>query len=422
MSSIRAEREEPNLVPAVRFTQELPMLSAELGQALRDDQASIRGDVLLWQRWVRYLAVGALVLVASLLGLVTARAILPLAGVVVAYAAVVALSSVVVRRTPDRRAAAWFPGLLLVADVLMLCGFVYLTSPPEQSLRILLLGLVPLQLGAFYFGRRSGALAAAVAIAGYVAVALAAPPFLAGPRPGVITVAFNTLLSALIALVLIQTCGGIRQRIDDLRMYCKVVERGEMARLPQVAAERWPDELTLLARGVRSMHAQLAEQIGSDPLTGCMNRRALELKLRSDLRYARRRGSSVGVVAVDLDYFKEINDSHGHPAGDRVLQQVAEIMRATARDTDSVARVGGDEFVIVLPDTAWQGAITFAERLRRHVDDRVFGPAGATLRLTVSIGVALARGSDPTSADMLLQEADTALYKAKTAGRNRVFS
>jgi diguanylate cyclase (GGDEF)-like protein len=84
--------------------------------------------------------------------------------------------------------------------------------------------------------------------------------------------------------------------------------------------------------------------------------------------------------------------------------------------------VGGDEFVIVLPDTGWQGALTFAERLRRRVDDFSFGPPGMALSLTVSVGVALGRGSDPITADMLLNDADTALYKAKTAGRNRVFS
>jgi diguanylate cyclase (GGDEF)-like protein len=108
--------------------------------------------------------------------------------------------------------------------------------------------------------------------------------------------------------------------------------------------------------------------------------------------------------------------------GDVVLQQLAGIMKATARDTDCVARFGGDEFVIVLPDTGWQGALTFAERLRRRVDDFTFGPVGTPVSTTISIGVALGRGSDPISTDMLLKEADAALYKAKTAGRNRVFS
>ena len=148
----------------------------------------------------------------------------------------------------------------------------------------------------------------------------------------------------------------------------------------------------------------------------------IEAKLRADLRQARRRGSTIAVAAIDLDTFKEINDAKGHAVGDVVLSQVAGIMKQTARDTDCVARVGGDEFVIVLPDTGWQGALTFAERLRRRVDEFTFGPPGAALSLTISVGVALGRGTDAITADMLLNDADTALYKAKTAGRNRVFS
>jgi len=144
--------------------------------------------------------------------------------------------------------------------------------------------------------------------------------------------------------------------------------------------------------------------------------------LRVDLRQARRRNTTVAVTAIDVDHFKEINDSRGHLVGDIVLQQLAGIMKQTARDTDAVARFGGDEFVIILPDTGWQGALTFAERLRRRVDDFTFGPPGTPMSTTISVGVALARGTDPISTDMLIKEADAALYKAKAAGRNRVFS
>ncbi|HEY9228348.1 MAG TPA: GGDEF domain-containing protein, partial [Gemmatimonadaceae bacterium] len=218
------------------------------------------------------------------------------------------------------------------------------------------------------------------------------------------------------------TFGGFRERIDKLRMYCKFVERAEMVAPPPLPTEPWPDDLTLLGNSFQSMHARLAEQVGSDPLTGCLNRRSLEARLRADLRSARRRGTTVAVAAVDLDHFKEINDTRGHGVGDLVLQQIAEIMKTTARDTDAVARYGGDEFVVILPDTGWQGALTFADRLRRRVDDFSFGPSNTPTRLTVSVGVALARGSDSVSPEGLLQEADAALYRAKTAGRNRVFS
>ena len=97
-------------------------------------------------------------------------------------------------------------------------------------------------------------------------------------------------------------------------------------------------------------------------------------------------------------------------------------MHDTARDTDVVARLGGDEFVIVLPDTGWQGALTFAERLRRRVDEFDFAAPHSPGPITISLGVALARGTAPVSPELLLQEADRSLYKAKSGGRNRIFA
>ncbi len=121
-----------------------------------------------------------------------------------------------------------------------------------------------------------------------------------------------------------------------------------------------------------------------------------------------------------MDHFKSINDSFGHPFGDYVLQAVSEIMKETARDTDAVARPGGDEFILVLPDTGWQGATAFAERLRRNVDDHIFGDDMTSLQVTISVGVAVARavGDQPPSA--LLADVDRSLYRAKSAGRNRI--
>ena len=406
----------------MRVTQELPMVSVELGEALLVEQANLRREVLLWQRWVRYLALGAMVLLSLLYSSTMQDALIPLALLAGGYIGVVLSTAWALENSPSRAAQRWIPSLLLTADIAALACFVYLTSDPQQFHRILLLGFLSIQLGVFYFGRAHGTLAAVLTIGAYLLVALGVPAFVPGPRPATVSVAFNVTLFAMISGVLIYTFGSFRERMDALRMYCKVVERGEVATLPQLGAERWPDELTLLARSFQAMHARLAEQVGSDPLTGCMNRRSLEGRLRSDLRQARRRGSSVAVVAVDLDHFKEINDSRGHPVGDIVLQQLAGIMKVTARDTDSVARFGGDEFVIILPDTGWQGGLTFAERLRRCVDDYSFGPPDAPVTTTISVGVALGRGTDATSADALLKEADAALYKAKTAGRNRVFS
>jgi diguanylate cyclase (GGDEF)-like protein len=235
-------------------------------------------------------------------------------------------------------------------------------------------------------------------------------------------VALTTLVFVLVSGVIVLVFGSFRERMNELRLFCKLVEDGELTAKLAATKAPHPDDLTLLARSFEAMRDRFAEQIGTDPLTGCVNRRALENRLRTDWRLAKRRGSHVAVVAIDLDNFKTINDSRGHPVGDVVLQQLAGIMKSTARDTDTVARLGGDEFVIVLPDTGWEGAVTFAERVRRRVQDYAFGRENAPVAATVSIGVALARGTDPISPDVLLHEADRSLYKAKTGGRNRVYS
>jgi diguanylate cyclase (GGDEF)-like protein len=410
-------------IDGVEVTRELPLVSPELSRALIAERDTLRSEVLLWQRWVRYLALGALVLLTLVFGTSVDAVLVPLSVLSVGYIGVVMSTAWILQHGPERRTRAWFPAVLLATDIITLSGFVYLTSPPAQAYRILLFGFLSMQLGVFYFGRRHGVLAATLTIATYLMVTLVLVPAVPGAlEVRRLSVAFNVTLFALISTVLIHTFGSFRERMDALRIYCKVVERGEAAALPQLGAEKWPDELTLLARTFQAMHVRLAEQIGSDPLTGCLNRRSLEAKLRADLRQARRRGSTIAVASIDLDTFKEINDAKGQAVGDVVISQVAGIMKRTARDTDCVARVGGDEFVILLPDTGWQGALTFAERLRRRVDEFSFGPPGAGLSLTISVGVALGRGTDAITADTLLNDADTALYKAKTAGRNRVFS
>lgn len=421
-STARAERNDSAVNPLARVTQELPLVSAELGETLLRDQGALRREVLLWQRLVRYLAIGTLVLLWLAFGASVEQSVLPIAIVAVGYVALVMLTGWALGKHLAPGLQAWFPSMLITADVIAITCFCYVTSAPQQFHRVLLLGILSVQLGVFYFGRRHGVLAAGLTVLAYLYATIFAPAFIVGPRPTSMAVAFNATLFLLVSTVLVYTFGSFRERMDALRMYCKVAEAGEVASVPRVGDDRWPDELTLLARSFDSMRVRLAEEIGSDPLTGCFNRRSLESRLRSDLRHAKRRGATVAVAAIDVDLFKEINDTRGHPVGDLVLQQLAGIMKATARETDSVARFGGDEFVIVLPDTGWQGALIFAERLRRRVDDFAFGPAGAPMSLTISVGVTLWKPSDPIAPDVILQQADTALYKAKAGGRNRVFS
>ena len=164
----------------------------------------------------------------------------------------------------------------------------------------------------------------------------------------------------------------------------------------------------------------LAQKLSrTDDLTGLNNRRAFTSLGTRALDQARRYNRALALIMFDIDRFKVINDTHGHAAGDRVLQEVAVVVLRNARSADVASRIGGEEFAVLLPETDRSQAVTFAERLRRELEQLELAHDGATLRFTCSFGVA-ARGEDVAVLDTLLKLADEALYRAKRAGRNRV--
>ena len=408
-------------IGALGMTVELPVSNPELEETLRRDRESLVRDALLWQRWVRYAGLLAVVVLALVLGERANRAMLvPVASVALAYVLCVALTGEQVRRATAVHRSV--PALLVTADVLALASLVWLSGSPAVATRFLVGALLVVQLAVFYFGRTLGIYAATLSALAYVVVARVLPPQAPGAAPVLRDVAFTVGLFALVSAVLISAYGSFRERMNRLRLFCKLVEDGDLHPVLDLGMDKRPDDLTLLAQSFDAMRERLGEQIGTDPLTGCLNRRALETRLRAELRQARRRSNTLAILAIDVDHFKEINDTHGHPFGDLVLTDLAGIMQMTARDTDAVARLGGDEFIVVLPDTGWEGALIFAERMRRRVDEHTFASAKASMRLTISVGVALARGADAVSPATLLQDADQSLYKAKSAGRNRVFA
>lgn len=156
----------------------------------------------------------------------------------------------------------------------------------------------------------------------------------------------------------------------------------------------------------------------TDALTGLLARGYLIERLEDELKRAQRHHAPLACLFVDVDGLKALNDGYGHLAGDRALQAVAHVLKTEARVTDIVGRIGGDEFIAVLPQTASQGAYVAAERIRREVESCALESAGTHLRLTVSIGV-YAKIPSEVSVENCLRGADEALHESKTRGKDR---
>jgi diguanylate cyclase (GGDEF)-like protein len=173
-----------------------------------------------------------------------------------------------------------------------------------------------------------------------------------------------------------------------------------------------------LAAQMRAAVVRLESDARTDPLTGIDNRRALRDEFERELARSERTRRPLALVVLDLDHFKRYNDAFGHPTGDRALKQVAMILEDITRSVEVTARIGGEEFAIVAPDTDEAGGIALAERLRLGVQSEF---AGSDPPLTLSCGVAVHSPGQPRYDD-LIEAADRALYAAKRAGRNRVAS
>jgi two-component system, cell cycle response regulator len=164
----------------------------------------------------------------------------------------------------------------------------------------------------------------------------------------------------------------------------------------------------------------LRQLASRDQLTGLLNRREFDRLLPNDCQRARHLGPGLGLLMVDIDHFKAINDAHGHPAGDAVLQEVARRITAAVRSGDRVARFGGEEFALALLKTTPEGALEVAERVRAAVArEPIAASAAVELAVTVSAGLAFWPAEARTEAE-LISAADRALYAAKQRGRNRV--
>jgi diguanylate cyclase (GGDEF)-like protein/PAS domain S-box-containing protein len=204
-----------------------------------------------------------------------------------------------------------------------------------------------------------------------------------------------------------------------LAMVADITARKDAERLLQEAKDELEQRVDERTRQLLEANRRLEELAMRDPLTGLLNRRALQERLDQELSRARRHGTPLSALVLDVDHFKQINDSAGHDAGDAVLRQLGGLLEEIVRDGDIVARYGGEEFVVVAPHTAQQGALVLAERIRGRVEATKCNSRSWFGRVTVSVGTAELEQA-PASAESLLTRADAAMYQAKHQGRNRV--
>jgi len=250
------------------------------------------------------------------------------------------------------------------------------------------------------------------------------------------------LLGALGSAVAMLVARRLARPIEDVTAAADRIGRSEDARtLPDLSGSR---EVVELSRALRELvvrvgsysarladaertkvrladeKARLRQLAAADPLTGCLNRRGFEEVAGAALEAARREGTPMTVLTLDVDHFKRINDAHGHAAGDEVLRAVADAARAVVRETDPVARFGGEEFVMLLQGADAGQALACAERLRLRLEAAVVRFGDAEIRLTASVGCAPVDLDEADAVARAVERADGALYAAKRNGRNRV--
>ncbi|MGI5243419.1 diguanylate cyclase [Dactylosporangium sp. CA-139066] len=200
-------------------------------------------------------------------------------------------------------------------------------------------------------------------------------------------------------------------RYDDESQALRSAEREEQARLTQLVFE---------SREGRREAVRFREMALRDALTGLYNRRFVDAQLPALLARAAHRGTAMSAALVDVDFFKRVNDTLSHEVGDLVLQRIATLLAGAVDEPATVARLGGEEFVVVLPDSSAPDALTRCERLRRAVQDHDWSELTGALPVTVSVGVSTVGAEGGPTAAALLSQADRNLYAAKRSGRNRV--
>jgi diguanylate cyclase (GGDEF)-like protein len=408
------EHRRPFADPSLASIERLLGRSAHTANAASLNNA----EIVVWQssrRVTMAVVVGAVAAILRGFGLV-AGPVWPILVIVPAYVALVALLTVAIERNHhvSRRALI----ALVLTDVAALFTAVSLVTAPAFYPRALLLSLLALQFTQLFFGRSPALTVIVASSLGYVAL-------LAIASMRGIAVAWAEE-GYLLALYLAVGLNGIALQASANRRLAALVDlfagaqRGDLSRAFIEERGVKPDGITLLGRAYNQLRSELASMVLADPLTACLNRRGLDQVLNQAVSSASRVGGEVALLAIDIDYFKTINDTFGHLAGDAVLRELAELLAQSSRGGDVVARVGGEEFVVLLPGADIETAGVVAERVLNTVRAHSFRTVRGHQQITVSIGIACEHVRDGHVAGSLRARADEALYVAKRLGRNRV--
>ena len=334
-------------------------------------------------------------------------------GATAGYIVAVRLLALIARRNGE--AGDIIVGATVFSDLAFVFATTLASSPGAHYYRILILSFFVLNVAESFFGGRHATIGLMAVVVGYLAVT--------GGRAGTIQIEhlWTIALFATTQLMLITQYSRFQRHLEHIVELFEWAEDGDFSHAYEVNPERNPATITRVGRAYNRVRIKLASMVLTDPLTGCLNRRGLDQALSREIARASRAGSNLSLLALDLDHFKEINDTYGHIAGDVVLRQVGALLAQTARAGDMVARTGGEEFTVLLPDTDADGAYHSGLRICETVRTHAFMVNGKRLHLTISVGVvsSTAIGGDAVGTN-LKEHADEALYTAKRAGRDRV--